>query len=235
MSFCKKCGNQLHDGAQFCPQCGEPVGQINPGPDYNGGYAGPSDTGFRQGYAGPQPVKKSRKPLFIVIGFAVAAAAAVIVLLLVLRGGNSHTTPVEVTLDAMTSDRISRSSAQDILDQLPDPMIDYILDSYDSYMTESDLVDLMADELGPISDSLNAYDLSYEILESTQLDIVEILDLEDEYAAMDINMKIDDAYTVEVLLRGEYEGETYREIAELITIQVDGTWYLDYSSFNRLF
>ena len=235
MNFCKKCGNPLNDGVQFCPQCGEPVGPFHPGPDSNRGYVSPSDMGFRQGYAGPQPVKKSRKPLFIVIGVAAAAAAAVIVLFLVLPGRSSHTTPVEVTLNAMTSQRISRSSAQDILDQIPEPIIDYLLDSYDSYMTESDLVDLMAEELGPISDSLNAYDLSYEILESTQLDIVDILELEDEYADMDIRMEIDDAYMVEVLLRGEYEGEAYREITELITIQTDGTWYLDYSSFNQLF
>lgn len=42
MSFCRKCGARMQDGAQFCPACGTPVANAGPQPAFQA-TAGPAD------------------------------------------------------------------------------------------------------------------------------------------------------------------------------------------------
>ena len=78
---------------------------------------------------------------------ALLPPVVIIVLVLVLRGcgGNTYTSPIETTLDVIISGRFDRASAQKILDQIPDPVMDMAFDMQQyggEYFTESDLAAL---------------------------------------------------------------------------------------------
>ncbi len=245
MRFCKRCGTQLNDWSQFCPQCGEPVSRPQAGGPHGqasgpyGQTGGYPQGGFQQGYAAPRAARQSRTPFFIVLG--AVAAVVIIVLMLVLRGcgGNTYTSPIETTLDVIISGRFDRASAQKILDQIPDPVMDMAFDMQQyggEYFTESDLAALLADRLQNTAGSVaSEYQASYEILDAEQMDREDIYELEDNYANMGVDMDISDAYTTEIGLYSTYDGDTDREFIDMITIRVNGRWYLDYTSFISIF
>ena len=86
--FCNNCGKELMGGATFCSGCGtnlQAPQQYQPPPQY-AQYAPPP--GYAPGYGAPPPLKKSKKPLFVIAGVA-AAALVFIFAILPLTGGGS--------------------------------------------------------------------------------------------------------------------------------------------------
>lgn len=65
--YCQKCGNELRDGAAFCPHCGTPVG----GP-------GPEEVEYEDEYEYEEPAKAVKKGLSTGVIIAIIAAAAVV-------------------------------------------------------------------------------------------------------------------------------------------------------------
>ena len=224
MSFCKKCGNQLNAGAQFCPRCGEPVSQ--PASDYQ-------PTNFSQPV--PTAPNKSKAPLFILIGIA-AAVVLVIVLLLRGCGGAAYEKPVKVMLDTMISGKYDMKTAQKMVDQIPDPVIDAMIEDYGAYDTEREFVEELAGELEDMADDISEYNPSYKTTGTKKMDSDDIETLEEQYSDyIDVDLKISEAYTIKVSLYSTEDGEENKEKAELNTIKVKGKWYLDYFSMNSIF
>ncbi len=65
--YCQKCGNELRDGASFCPHCGTPVG----GP-------GPEAVEYEDEYEYEEPAKAVKKGLSTGVIIAIIAAAAIV-------------------------------------------------------------------------------------------------------------------------------------------------------------
>ncbi len=65
--YCQKCGNELRDGAAFCPHCGTPVG----GP-------GPEEVEYEDEYEYEEPAKAVKKGLSTGVIIAIIAAAAIV-------------------------------------------------------------------------------------------------------------------------------------------------------------
>ena len=80
--FCRKCGNQVSDGATFCPSCGNPMPQQPPQPQPNLHAAPqqqvPQQPAYPQQAPQPQPEpKKKRRRLPVIIAISVVAVAAI--------------------------------------------------------------------------------------------------------------------------------------------------------------
>ena len=132
--FCKTCGKEMNDGAQFCPGCGAPA-QAGAQPAYQAppvqpGYAPPP--GQQQyapppaygqpgpGYAPPPPKKGlSNKMLLIIIIVAAAAAALILMGVFGVFGDSKTDKPGASAEDDM--DDIDDVDDMDDIDDIDNP------------------------------------------------------------------------------------------------------------------
>lgn len=164
--FCKKCGTQLNDNANFCAVCGTPVGD-----NLNQAQPAQQADPFAQVQPAAQQAepaqqwnptmkpKKSKTPL--ILGLVGAALAVVIILVVVLlfacgggKGASSPQEAVNTYFEALNEKDFGE------LKGIMYPAV--FNDGYDEDLYEKDeFVEALIESTGPVSDAENTDNVSF--------------------------------------------------------------------------
>lgn len=237
--YCKKCGAQLNDEAKFCIKCGQPMGQQN-----NAILNGKNVNGYQQI---PHPYQdnirgyshgKSKK-LWIGIGAGVIVMAIVVVLILRFTSNptfkmKGYEKPIYYLMQFMETGDIQSlvktmplkqlvESAEDEggkLSEFQDSDLD--LDNYEAAIDSLDMIwDGYHDEL---EDGYGKnIKVSYKIKSAEKLDDWD--DIQDEYDALNIDIKAVYNLTVRMTIEGDDDEDT--ETSDITVLKIGSKWYLD--------
>ena len=231
---CPQCGGELAPNARFCGNCGA---------SFAGAPVSPRPVA-------PKPVAKgnflskvtsflTNGPSFTVAGKtlpvygAVAAGVAlvlVIVLLFSIFGGNSPEAAAEKFVDAMFE-----GDAGEIMDLIPDELLEYMADEEDLDMDEME--ENLQDGLDDMQEYYEEYDIEYkgcEVKKVKDMKKSQFRDLQDEYED-EFDMEVEDAKIVKVKVTIEQDGDKDSNTMEIIVIKVGGSYYVDMSSLDSIF
>lgn len=170
--ICKKCGNQLNDGAQFCPRCGQKTENGVQGTGMNVPpnmyYAGQTVNTEKDNHK--ETKKKHTLPIVIV---SILAAIIGVSALFVVFGSRS-------TNDEDTAQTVSITSSQEAEDELFE------------YMTQA--CELVSQSYGDVSEIMNnneedAYRKSSEIFNDTFTDLSELQQQATAISGLDTKME----------------------------------------------
>lgn len=222
--YCGKCGAKNEPGAAFCGSCGAPLETPKPAETPGAGTV-PAPGGT----SGAQDSGKYKK-----IGIAAVAAAVVVVVLAAvsLLGGRSDTATAEQFFDA-----VFNADAEAIVDLIPPDLIDAAMEEtgYSRAEVEAEF-EQMAGEMDYALGALNALgdgvDISYNAVDSEEVDPDQLRYLQEQYGEMDVN--VSDARTVEVELRMQMPSMGLDESTsiDIPVIKVGRSWYIDATNLN---
>ena len=207
--FCGKCGAQNPDGAAFCKECGEKLEAVG------------VDTGVDTAPVVSAKAADSSKRNKI-IGIAAVAILAVVILVaaLMMFGKKGYKAIVKQYMEAVLDLDVDK-----MLDLLPDEVVNELLDEEGV----EDIAELLSDSdftesLDLAKSMLDSVDLSYEIVDISDMSAKDIEELQDDFDDEDIDLEISDGkqVTVDILLKRD-EFETTKTL-ELQVIKVNGSW-----------
>ncbi len=198
--FCKKCGNQLNDGAVFCPKCGTPVTQnvetVNNTEEIQDTKS--SDTLSQRVRSLVEiPKKKVNKKILIIS--VIAVVAVVIVICIVIGSDSSGSKYASYSVPAGASEVIEEDDTDAVIATL-----EYRLSVIQNNPTEDDIYRFRITTKDYLTRDLDAYSAYYS---NNLVDTLFNADREsfmDVYSALSSSMEyyIDD---VEKIADGNYE------------------------------
>lgn len=203
MKYCTNCGNELH-GEKFCVKCGTRT-----------------ENGVSAEAVTPMTEKKGGRLIGKVIGLIVVVG--IIITGAFLLRARSYETVVEDYIQATIS-----GDAEKIISLLPGSLIEYIAEEeYDG--DKKEMIYELEDEFDNIYEQLEEYGIdlktvSYEILETEDMDADEIDDICDEYRRADL--KIKEGKEVEVELKIPVDGEERSTSLYMNIVKIGRSWYL---------
>ena len=222
--YCGKCGAKNEPGAAFCGSCGAPLeapAQAK-APVIEGEPVSTAATGT-------QNSGKYKK-----IGIAAVAAVAVLVVIAAvsLLGGRSDTATAERFFDAVFA-----ADAEAIVDLIPPDLIDAAIEEsgYSRAEVEAEFQQMaseMSYALGALDSLGDGVDISYNAVDSEEMDPDQLRYLQEQYDALHVD--VSDARTVEVELRMQMRSMGLDESTtiDIPVIQVGRSWYIDVTNLN---
>ena len=242
--FCKKCGKEVRQEAVFCPNCGAPVSRFNLTGKIFCKHCGAriaAGNSFCSNCGNPieqsicltktqQMRKKNRSFISLLFGMLIFV---VIIIVIVGNNGinNNPTNPVEVVYNAITNTEANLNTAKKMLDQLPDPILERVLND-SSKVSEDDLAEGLLTSIKHQAYIYEDSNPSYEIVLSEQLSMNYIEELERDYISCGININIENAFQVEVKgTATTQKGEKRTASMKMISLQINGYWYMDYTTW----
>lgn len=222
--YCGKCGAKNEPGAAFCGACGAPLEASTPagapvieGEPVSAQAAGTQDSG------------KHKK-------IGIAAVAAVVVVLVIaavsLLGGRSDTATAERFFDAAFN-----ADAEAIVDLIPPDLIEAAIEEsgYSRAEVEEEFQQMaseMSYALGALDSLGDGVDISYNAVDSEEMDPDQLRYLQEQYDALHVD--VSDARTVEVELRVQMRSMGLDESTtiDIPVIQVGRSWYIDVTNLN---
>ncbi|HJB56634.1 MAG TPA: zinc ribbon domain-containing protein [Candidatus Flavonifractor intestinipullorum] len=222
--YCGKCGAKNEPGAAFCGACGAPLEASTPagapvieGEPVSAQAAGTQDSG------------KHKK-------IGIAAVAAVVVVLVIaavsLLGGRSDTATAERFFDA-----VFNADAEAIVDLIPPDLIEAAIEEsgYSRAEVEEEFQQMaseMSYALGALDSLGDGVDISYNAVDSEEMDPDQLRYLQEQYDALHVD--VSDARTVEVELRVQMRSMGLDESTtiDIPVIQVGRSWYIDVTNLN---
>lgn len=222
--YCGKCGAKNEPGAAFCGACGAPLEASTPagapvieGEPVSAQAAGTQDSG------------KYKK-------IGIAAVAAVVVVLVIaavsLLGGRSDTATAERFFDA-----VFNADAEAIVDLIPPDLIEAAIEEsgYSRAEVEEEFQQMaseMSYALGALDSLGDGVDISYNAVDSEEMDPDQLRYLQEQYDALHVD--VSDARTVEVELRVQMRSMGLDESTtiDIPVIQVGRSWYIDVTNLN---
>lgn len=222
--YCGKCGAKNEPGAAFCGACGAPLEASTPagapvieGEPVSAQAAGTQDSG------------KHKK-------IGIAAVAAVVVVLVIaavsLLGGRSDTATAERFFDA-----VFNADAEAIVDLIPPDLIEAAIEEsgYSRAEVEAEFEQMageMSYALGALDSLGDGVDISYNAVDSEEVDPDQLRYLQEQYDALHVD--VSDARTVEVELRVQMRSMGLDESTtiDIPVIQVGRSWYIDVTNLN---
>jgi len=249
--FCRKCGSQLDDSAQFCPNCGERVAQ--PGPGAPGGVNGQTPYGAPGGmngqpyYGAPYgggavPAKKSLSRNQIIIIAAVAAVAVIALIAFFLLRGRGYKTYRDA-LDAYVAANFE-GDYQTMMKVVPEDMLKVMLREKD--LTEEKLIEQMREYMGEYIDALNSYDRRWRyfyritdvesVLDGSQDGYNVLKGLNDRYKSeFGVSLNMTNVVEVDIEFSITANGKTETgDCDSLYFVEIGGSWYCDLDSWDSL-
>ena len=222
--YCGKCGAKNEPGAAFCGACGAPLEASTPagapvieGEPVSAQAAGTQDSG------------KHKK-------IGIAAVAAVVVVLVIaavsLLGGRSDTATAERFFDA-----VFNADAEAIVDLIPPDLIEAAIEEsgYSRAEVEEEFQQMaseMSYALGALDSLGDGVDISYNAVDSEEMDPDQLRYLQEQYDALHVD--VSDTRTVEVELRVQMRSMGLDESTtiDIPVIQVGRSWYIDVTNLN---
>lgn len=222
--FCPKCGKQIDDGAMFCPECGASLKQENPIIFNENG--GPTNN---QVTANKPKNKMVRYLIAIVAVVVVGYLGCRYILGIDLFGGSSsnYEKPIETIVDAMNDQDIEA-----FLSAIPEEI-------FDEYAKESgidvkSIISLYSSQLKEeMFSEYEGCEFSYEISEVYDCSQDEIDEAKDELKSdFGVDLTISDAKILDLtFIITDSSGERDEDDGEIMVIEIDGSWYIEPSSF----
>ena len=211
--YCGKCGAKNEPGAAFCGACGAPLEASTPA-------GAPVIEG--------EPVSAKK--------IGIAAVAAVVVVLVIaavsLLGGRSDTATAERFFDA-----VFNADAEAIVDLIPPDLIEAAIEEsgYSRAEVEEEFQQMaseMSYALGALDSLGDGVDISYNAVDSEEMDPDQLRYLQEQYDALHVD--VSDARTVEVELRVQMRSMGLDESTtiDIPVIQVGRSWYIDVTNLN---
>lgn len=257
--FCEKCGTQIPDNAQACPNCGA---QIENAPNVNPEQpqAQEPQQSQEQAAAAPQSAQSplnaatntvnsmlstdaGKKKLIGIAAVALVAVIAIIILIVVLVSGGGYKSTIKKYMAAWpTMDE--EKSVKSLWKLYPKEVREAMIEEYEDYYDidgEDEFYEEIADGMDNIMDYLDdEYDdgwkLSYKIKKVKDLNDRKVEDLQERYddSDYDLDIKIKAAKKVdlEVTIQSKNGKDKDKEDMTLYLIQVGGSWYIDMLSGN---
>ena len=196
----------------FCASCGAPLQGAQP------------NSGAAPAAAAAAPVYGMNRNR--IIGIAAVAVVAVVAIFLFssLFGGRSY----EKTVDKFFTVLLEGGNMSDVLDLIPDEIVDYATEEIG--YTRAELVDELDSMTGNLQSALNSIgmdvDLSYDITGATDITGSELLSLEEQYDAYDVNISGAKTVTVDLTIEVVGIGEQSTSMSVPV-IKTGNSWYLD--------
>lgn len=254
--FCSKCGSQIPEGAAFCPNCGQTVGnrpengnpssfgnQQNTGAYQPGGQyqSGPGQP-YPAGSSGTAAGSGSRKKIIAAVIAVLAVAVIVIVLVINLFGGDGYSSYKKLIKDC--TEAIFEGDGAEVIDALPEEVLEL------SLIMNEDLLQDAREELSSFPESFNPdnekWDYSYKIVDEeniSQAELKEGIDstmeeelppeFEDDKDAQqaledyrEIVLEIENVKNVETEFTVEIGDESTKFSMAFTVAEIDGKWYL---------
>ena len=222
--YCGKCGAKNEPGAAFCGSCGAPLET----PKLTE-TAGAGTAPIPGGTSRAQDSGKYKKS-------GTAAVAAVVVVLVIaavsLLGGRSDTATAERFFDA-----VFNADAEAIVDLIPPDLIEAAIEEsgYSRAEVEEEFQQMaseMSYALGALDSLGDGVDISYNAVDSEEMDPDQLRYLQEQYDALHVD--VSDARTVEVELRVQMRSMGLDESTtiDIPVIQVGRSWYIDVTNLN---
>lgn len=196
----------------FCASCGAPLQGAQP------------NSGAAPAAAAAAPASGMNRNR--IIGIAAVAVVAVVAIFLFssLFGGRSY----EKTVDKFFTVLLEGGNMSDVLDLIPDEIVDYATEEMG--YTRAELVDELDSMTGNLQSALNSIgmdvDLSYDITGATDITGSELLSLEEQYDAYDVNISGAKTVTVDLTIEVVGFGEQSTSMSVPV-IKTGSSWYLD--------
>lgn len=220
--FCGNCGSQNPDGLDTCSVCGAPL----PSPESG-------ETPKKSRLAG---LDKNR-----LVGYAVIAAVVLVVavVLAVIFSGRSDKAALKKYVSSAYD-----LNAKGIVKLYPDAVIKRYAQREDISRSEAreEIIDNVQDQ---IEDYADYYDIDYDEIRGLSVEIrdeekerksaVRELndDFEDEY---DIKLKVKEMKTVEVRVKGKYDGDRFSfKISGITLVKIGSSWYVWQPDVGQLY
>lgn len=244
--FCKKCGTQLNDNANFCAVCGTPVGdnlnQAQPAQQAEP-FAQAQPAQQADPFAQVQPAaqqaepaqqwnptmkpKKSKTPL--ILGLVGAALAVVIILVVVLlfacgggKGASSPQEAVNTYFEALNEKDFGE------LKGIMYPAV--FNDGYDEDLYEKDeFVEALIESTGPVSDAGNTDNVSFgtaKITDKENVSTSTVKQYNSSLKKVDGYIKIEKAANFEGKIVIKVDGEKGTYSISGTVVMADGKWYI---------
>ena len=241
MAFCNQCGTQLTDEDMFCPSCGTPVVpagepaaqtfEQNEPPRYEAEPQNPEPASY---YKEPSKGASFVKGLFTGkmkwITCGIIAAIVVIIILIAAVGGGigkPYEAPVRSVMNVVAKKQFNKSGLKTIFNAMPPEVREAVLEQEDADDFD-ELYEDSEDSMEDTMDMMEDYKISYEIKKSEQLKKKEIKAIEERYEDyMDVDLDINDAYSVKVKMVMNDDGDKEKNTFEVNSIKVGGKWYID--------
>lgn len=222
--YCGKCGAKNEPGAAFCGSCGAPLGT----PKLTE-TAGAGTAPIPGGTSRAQDSGKYKK-------IGIAAVAAVVVVLVIaavsLLGGRSDTATAERFFDA-----VFNADAEAIVDLIPPDLIEAAIEEsgYSRAEVEAEFEQMageMSYALGALDSLGEGVDISYNAVDSEEVDPDQLSCLQEQYDALHVD--VSDARTVEVELRVQVDSFGMDETTsfDIPVVKVGRSWYIDVTNLN---
>ena len=222
--YCGKCGAKNDPGAAFCGSCGALLETTKLTET-----AGAGTAPIPGGTSRAQDSGKYKK-------IGIAAVAAVVVVLVIaavsLLGGRSDTATAERFFDAAFN-----ADAEAIVDLIPPDLIEAAIEEsgYSRAEVEEEFQQMaseMSYALGALDSLGDGVDISYNAVDSEEMDPDQLRYLQDQYDALHVD--VSDARTVEVELRVQMRSMGLDESTtiDIPVIQVGRSWYIDVTNLN---
>ncbi len=238
--FCSKCGSQIPEGAAFCPNCGQTVGnqpengnpssfgnQQNTGAYQSGGYTYPGNEGYPPTEAYTAGRGRRNKGIIAIIIIAIIAIAALAVFLIFnlfsdkeeTTGYASYEQPVITYLGSLfegDAEKAAGTISEDCLALTYGESMD--LEMLQSGL-EEEVIEPMQENIG------DDFDYSIDITDvenAPEDDLQETNELFREYTGTEI----EDAKLVRATVTVTADGETDEASTSLGVVKIDGKWYL---------
>ena len=254
--FCAKCGSQIPEGAAFCPDCGQTVGnrpenenpssfgnQQNTGAYQPGGQyqSGPGQP-YPAGSSGTAAGSGSRKKIIAAVIAVLAVAVIVIVLVINLFGGDGYSSYKKLIKDC--TEAFVEGDGAKVIDALPEE----VLELY-PIMNEGFLQDVR-EELSSFPESFNPdnekWDYSYKIVDEKNISRAELKEGIDSMMETELPSEFEDDKDAQQALEDfremASEIENVKEVETEVTVEIgdeptkfsmaftvaeiDGEWYL---------
>lgn len=258
--FCRKCGNQIPDGAAFCPNCGNAMGSEQHQPqvqtqeqptiqydntqgqmqyDTQGQFYDLNGQNVANPYNPytPTPKKKITKNTVIGIAAVAVVAVAVIVALILIIGGlgkgeKSPEAAAEAYIEAL-----SKLDVDKLIDCVPDEVLEAMAeDQYDGSLKE--LKKDGREEFEEMKEDGWDIKVKVKVKENEKVSRDSLKKLNEKYEDNDCDIKISEArdITVKLTVKGEIDGEDIdlTKEQEVRVIKVGRRWYIDITN-NPIF
>lgn len=215
--FCGNCGNQIEEGAAFCPICG---GKLESAEDTNVNNNFDNNT-----YAVQVDNAENKKYKMVGVVSVAVVAVLVVIFACVLFGGRGYKKTVKEYIEATFE-----MDGKAMLDLLPEDVIDYVREEED--MTKKEMIEEFDDMLEESLEWIELYvgdDLSYlyeivDVDDYSKRKVNELIEEISDELDIDINVKAAKTVTVEIAVEGEDDDYEYE--MDICVVKIGRSWYL---------